>query len=122
MELTTRRSFLVQLSAATLAGGRRIRAREPDGLLFAGTYTDKGSTSQGIYAYRWDPDSGTMAPLRLVAKTVNPSFLALSPNRRRLYAKRLAISPSIRATNGWWLPTRTRRMSSSLPAMRDLGF
>lgn len=85
MEPTTRRSFLVKLSAA-LAGGRRLWAREPDGLVFAGTYTDKGSTSQGIYAYRWDPDSGTMAPLGLVAKTVNPSFLALSPNRRQLYA------------------------------------
>jgi 6-phosphogluconolactonase len=86
MELTTRRSFLAQLSAAALAGGRRLWAREPDGLVFAGTYTDQGSTSQGIYAYRWDADSGTMAPLGLVAKTVNPSFLAVSPNRRQLYA------------------------------------
>ena len=86
MEPTTRRSFLVQLSAAALAGGRRIWAREPDGLVFAGTYTDKGSTSRGIYAYRWDPDSGTMTPLGLAVKTVNPSFLALSPNRRQLYA------------------------------------
>jgi 6-phosphogluconolactonase len=86
MELTTRRSFLVQLSAAALAGGRRLWAGEPDGLIFAGTYTDKGSTSRGIYAYRWDADSGTMTPLGLAARTVNPSFLALSPNRRQLYA------------------------------------
>jgi len=86
MELTTRRSFLAQLSAAALAGGRRLWAWEPDALIYAGTYTDKGSTSQGIYAYRWDADSGTMTPLGLAARTVNPSFLALSPNRRQLYA------------------------------------
>jgi 6-phosphogluconolactonase len=85
MELTTRRSFLVQVSAA-LAGTRRLWAGEPDGLVFAGTYTDHGSTSHGIYAYRWDADSGTMTPLGLAAKTANPSFLALSANRRHLYA------------------------------------
>ena len=63
--------------------GRRTQS----GLIFAGTYTkDKGSTSQGIYAFRWDADSGTLAPLGLAGATVNPSFLTLSPDRRHLYA------------------------------------
>ena len=54
--------------------------------MFAGTYTDKGSTSLGIYAFRWDADAGTLASMGLAAPTINPSFLALSPDRERLYA------------------------------------
>jgi 6-phosphogluconolactonase len=85
MENTSRRSFLAKLSALTLFARAHGWAAVPPGLIFAGTYTDKGS-SRGIYAFRWDADSGTMAPLGLAATTVNPSFLALSPDRRHLYA------------------------------------
>ena len=53
--------------------------------MFVGTYTNKGS-SKGIYAYRWEADSGTLQPLGLAAESANPTFLALSPDRRRLYA------------------------------------
>ena len=87
MEHSSRRSFLAQLSALALAARTRSWAGEPTGLIFAGTYTnDKGSTSRGIYAFRWDADEGTLAPLGLAGATVNPSFLTLSPNRRYLYA------------------------------------
>ena len=86
MENTSRRSFLAKISALALAARVRGWAATPPALIFAGTYTDKGSTSQGIYAFRWDADAGTMTPLGLAAATVNPSFLALSPDRRHLYA------------------------------------
>src|SRR5271156_4048487 len=87
MEHSSRRSFLAKLSAVALAARTRSWASEPTGLIFVGTYTnDKGSTSRGIYAFRWDADAGTLAPLGLAAPTVNPSFLTLSPNRRYLYA------------------------------------
>jgi 6-phosphogluconolactonase len=87
MEHTSRRSFLARLSALALAARTRSWAAEPRALIFAGTYTkDKGSTSQGIYAFRWDADSGTLVPLGLAGATVNPSFLTLSPDRRHLYA------------------------------------
>jgi 6-phosphogluconolactonase len=87
MEHSSRRSFLAQLSALALAARTRSWADEPTGLIFVGTYTnDKGSTSKGIYAFRWDADGGTLAPLGLAGTTVNPSFLTLSPNRRYLYA------------------------------------
>jgi 6-phosphogluconolactonase len=85
MENTSRRSFLAKLSALTLSARAHGWAAVPPGLIFAGTYTDKGS-SRGIYAFGWDADSGSMAPLGLAAATVNPSFLALSPDRRHLYA------------------------------------
>ena len=75
MEHSSRRSFLAKLSALALAARIRSWAAEPTGLIFAGTYTkDKGSTSQGIYAFRWDADAGTLAPLGLAAPPSIPAF------------------------------------------------
>ena len=53
-------------------------------LIYVGTYTDKGS--KGIYAYRFDPASGTIDSTGLAAETANPSFLAVDPNDKYLYA------------------------------------
>lgn len=55
-----------------------------DGLVYVGTYTSRGS--EGIYAYRYDPLSGGLSPLGVVARTENPTFLAISPNKKYLYA------------------------------------
>jgi 6-phosphogluconolactonase len=87
MKYSSRRSFLAKLSALAVASRVGSWASEPSSLLFAGTYTnDKGSTSQGIYAYRWDADAGSLELIGLAAATVNPSFLTLSSDRRHLYA------------------------------------
>src|SRR5580704_18458007 len=53
-------------------------------LMYVGTYT--GPASKGIYAYRFDASTGQATSLGLVAETVNPSFLAVDPSRRFLYA------------------------------------
>ncbi|MGA7568748.1 MAG: lactonase family protein [Terriglobales bacterium] len=53
-------------------------------LLFVGTYTEKDS--KGIYAYRFDAGSGDLTALGVAAETTNPSFLAIDPSRRFLYA------------------------------------
>jgi 6-phosphogluconolactonase len=55
-------------------------------LLFVGTYT--GKESKGIYAYQVDAASNklTLTPIGLAAETINPSFLAINPTRRYLYA------------------------------------
>ena len=53
-------------------------------LVYVGTYTEKNS--KGIYAYRFDPNTDRLTPLGLAAETVNPSFLAIDPSRRFLYA------------------------------------
>jgi 6-phosphogluconolactonase len=56
-------------------------------LMYVGTYTtEAGSTSKGIYAYSFDPDNAELTPLGLAAETTNPSFLAVHPNHRFLYA------------------------------------
>jgi len=55
-----------------------------DYLLFVGTYTARGS--KGVYAYRFSAPSKELIPLGLVAETPNPSFLAIDPTGRFLYA------------------------------------
>jgi 6-phosphogluconolactonase len=55
-------------------------------LFYVGTYTQDGSTSKGIYAYRYDAATQEVTSLGLAAETTNPSWVALHPNRRFLYA------------------------------------
>ncbi|HZW80659.1 MAG TPA: lactonase family protein [Candidatus Deferrimicrobiaceae bacterium] len=54
--------------------------------MYVGTYTQEASTSKGIYVYRYDPGSAKVSPIGLAAQTINPSFLAVNPNHRFLYA------------------------------------
>lgn len=52
---------------------------------YVGTYTKKDG-SKGIYHYKLDTSSGTVSGGELVAEATNPTFLALHPNKRFLYA------------------------------------
>ena len=52
--------------------------------VYVGTYT-RGA-SKGIYAYRFDAATGKTTALGLAAETPNPSFLAIAPNGKALYA------------------------------------
>lgn len=52
--------------------------------MYVGTYTGKGS--DGIYSYRFDSNTGDLKPIGLAAKVANPSFLAIAPNQKFLYA------------------------------------
>ncbi|MDX1963411.1 MAG: lactonase family protein [Pirellulales bacterium] len=49
-----------------------------------GTYT--GDTSEGIYVSRFDDATGKLSEPKLAAKIASPSFLALHPNGKYLYA------------------------------------
>lgn len=52
--------------------------------VFVGTYT--GGKSRGIYRLEFDPGAGTLSAPTLAAESENPSFLALHPSGRFLYA------------------------------------
>ena len=70
-----------------LTPSARLAAKPPAKgklLLYIGTYT--GQYSKGIYGYRFDAGSGRLSPLGLVAETTNPSYLAIHPSRRFLFA------------------------------------
>ena len=53
-------------------------------LMYVGTYTRE--TSAGIYAFRFDSESGAAEEIGLVAEMREPSFLALHPTGQYLYA------------------------------------
>jgi 6-phosphogluconolactonase len=53
-------------------------------LLYVGTYTS--GKSEGIYLYRFNPATGEMRHFRTVSGVIDPSFLAIDPRRRTLYA------------------------------------
>ena len=55
--------------------------------MYVGTYTrGRNVTSKGIYAYRFQPSTGQLTALGLAAETASPSFLAIHPNHKFLYA------------------------------------
>jgi 6-phosphogluconolactonase len=53
-------------------------------MVYVGTYT--GSKSKGIYLFHLDMATGKLTPAGIAAECANPSFLALHPNGRFLYA------------------------------------
>jgi 6-phosphogluconolactonase len=70
--------------AAGLLAAEPAACEMPRVIAYIGTYT--GPKSQGIYAFRVDPQTGAASPLGCVAQTVHPSFLALHPSGKFLYA------------------------------------
>jgi 6-phosphogluconolactonase len=84
--LVTRRRLIQAAAAlpAIRAFGQTGAASGAEHRLFAGTYTGKGS--QGIYAASFNSDTGKLSDFRLAAETESPSFLALHPNGKFLYA------------------------------------
>jgi len=53
-------------------------------IVYIGTYTGNGSN--GIYAYNFNSVTGDLSALGLAAKTENPSFIAIDPKGKFLYA------------------------------------
>lgn len=55
-------------------------------LAYFGTYTKGDDAGKGIYAYRFDSGSGKMTEIGVAAEVTNPSFIAIHPNNKYLYA------------------------------------
>lgn len=68
-----------------LAASAQKRTPDKPFLVYVGTYTNK-SASKGIYAYRFDPGAGKLTPLGVAAESEDPSFLAVHPGGKYLYA------------------------------------
>ena len=76
-------TLLQILSCTLLATSLHTLAAERD--FYVGTYTKKEG-SKGIYHFRLDTDSGKISGGELAAEAKNPSFLALHPSGKYLYA------------------------------------
>ncbi len=77
--MTALRFSTAALAAAQVAFGANY-------LMYVGTYTGSNSKSKGIYAFRFDSATGQATPLGLAAEIANPSFVAIHPNGKNLYA------------------------------------
>jgi 6-phosphogluconolactonase len=83
----TRRDFLstTAIGLAGLVARGDLMSSADERLAYVGTYTTDGR-SQGIYRLRLDVASGALRLDGTAAKATNPSYLALHPNGRVLYA------------------------------------
>ncbi len=73
------------LASTRVAGDATPPAQAGDMLVYVGTYTNN-EKSKGIYVSRLDLGTGRLSEPELAAETPSPSFLAVAPNGRYLYA------------------------------------
>jgi 6-phosphogluconolactonase len=87
-------------------------------LAYVGTYTTK-TASKGIYAFRYDASSGKLEPLGVAAETEDPSWIAIHPNGKFLYAANEAGKNS--TVSGFALDAKTGKLTllNELPALGE---
>jgi len=87
MRLITKLFISAAAFACLLPSGIAQPAKNAKGeyIAYIGTYT-RPNKSKGIYAWRFQPATGKFTPIGLVGETVSPSFLAVHPNHKFLYA------------------------------------
>jgi len=87
----TRRLFvttvLIAAPALLFSGAAVPQRRTPNKpyQVYVGTYTHK-TDSKGIYVYNFDPGTGKLTSLGVAAESQDPSFLAVHPGGKYLYA------------------------------------
>jgi 6-phosphogluconolactonase len=69
-----------------------VAAQSSDVLVYVGTYTNRGS--EGVYVYRLDFATGGLTPVNKSPRLNNPSFVALDPKGRCVYAVRESGGPA----------------------------
>lgn len=77
-------ALLMLVGTAPAAESSKPSSQGGQCLVYVGTYT--GPKSKGIYVYRLNLATGALTSLGLAGEATNPSFLALHPNHRFLYA------------------------------------
>jgi 6-phosphogluconolactonase len=77
--------LIASLIFSVAGGSANAPAANHKYLVFVGTYTTK-TESKGIYAYEFDSDTGKLAPKGVAAETRDPSWVAVHPSGKFLYA------------------------------------
>jgi 6-phosphogluconolactonase len=78
--------LLVYLLGVCALTSLAAASNESSYFIYVGSYTDAPSHSKGIYAWRFEPSSGSLTPLGVVAETVNPAYVSATRDGRFLYA------------------------------------
>jgi 6-phosphogluconolactonase len=87
-------------------------------LAYVGTYTTK-TDSKGIYVFRYDTATGKVSSVGLAAESANPSFVALHPNRKFLYAVNEAGKASMVSAFALDLKSGKLKPLNQLPALGE---
>jgi 6-phosphogluconolactonase len=83
--IAMKRLLSVFLLLASVAATHIAWSADTGRRVWIGTYTE-GTKSKGIYTGLFDDQSGALSALSVAAETPNPSFVALHPNGKYLYA------------------------------------
>ncbi|MGF7232663.1 lactonase family protein [Arachidicoccus sp.] len=84
----------LSLAAILLSSCQSQKMKSNSCFLLAGTYTANNS-SDGIYVYDFNEDSGTLKLVSQTEKVANPSYLAFSKDYQHLYAVNENLEDSI---------------------------
>ena len=76
--------------------------------LLVGTYTDTGK-SQGIYTFNIDMKSGNFTPVSVATGVSNPSYLAITPDKKFVYS--VNESPKSSAANAFAFDAKTGKLT-----------
>src|SRR5437867_12495157 len=76
---------LCSIMLAAVVGSRAARAADKQLLTYFGTYTSNGK-SKGIYCYKLDLATGKLTSVGVTEGIKNPTFLAIHPTGKFLYA------------------------------------
>jgi 6-phosphogluconolactonase len=112
-------SLLIASFIFSVAGGSAgTPAANHKFLVFVGTYTNK-TESKGIYAYEFDSDTGKLAPKGVAAETRDPSWVAVHPSGKFLYAANEAGKASMVSAFRVDAKSGTLRLLNQLPALGE---
>jgi len=115
-------AFLLVLCAPLLllssAPAENKAAPKGQYLAYVGTYTTK-TKSKGIYVFRYDAATGKLSSLGLAAESADPSFVAVRPNGKFLYAVNEAGKSSM--VSAFALDAKTGKLKplNQLPALGE---
>jgi len=123
MKLTRRVfAFLLILAAPMVLLSSATKKQKPAAhrwfLAYVGTYTTK-TNSKGIYAYRYDGETGKLSSLGVAGESADPSFVAVYPSGKFLYAVNEAGKSSM--VSAFALEPKTGKLTllNQLPALGE---
>jgi len=79
------RGLMLLAMTFVLTGGAALAAEPKELWAYFGTYTN-GGKSKGIYCYKLDLASGKLSEASVTEGIKNPSFVAIHPTGKYLYA------------------------------------
>lgn len=110
--------FVVSLALTWAASHPAKSTGKSRYLAYVGTYTAK-TASKGIYVFHYDASSGKLTPIGVAAETPDPSWVAIHPNGKFLYAVTEAGKNSMVSAFGLDAKTGKLMLLNQLPALGE---